>query len=116
MAVTMSQLLGSKEDVVEDCRKQVKMLALNEKYRMAAEIIMKDGTRRIYRTKAIDRKSAIRETLTFVEALEQKTGDKVMWKFKGESLYQFSNNYTAQPSLISRAKKAFLGYFFDLED
>jgi hypothetical protein len=116
MAVTMSQLLGKEEDVFEYCRKHTKALASNEKYRLSAEILMKNGTRRIYRAKAIDQKSATREILTFVVAIEEATGETVMWRKTGDKTYHMSKNNTSRPSLLQRSKSAFFSYFFDLEE
>lgn len=114
-AVSMAEVLGSKNDVIEDCRKQVQVLSSNEKYRLTAEILLKNGDRRIFRAKTIDKKSATREVLTFVAAVEEATGETVMWRFKGEKTYHMSTNYNAQPSIFQRTKSAFLNYFFDLQ-
>jgi Family of unknown function (DUF6018) len=114
MAVTMSQLLGNKEDVFEHCRKNFQVLSSKENYRVTAEILLKNGDRRVYRAKTIDQKAATREVLTFVQAVEKAIGETVMWRFKGENTYHMSTNYTAQPSIFNRAKSAFLHYFFDL--
>ncbi|MGS2778407.1 DUF6018 family natural product bioysynthesis protein [Robertmurraya sp. GLU-23] len=116
MAVTMSQLLGIQGDVVEDCRKKTKALASNAKYRMSIEVLLKDGTRRFYIAKELDQKKALREVLTFVAAIESATGEKVMWRRTGEKTYHMSTNYTSRPSLVERAKSAFLSYFFDIEN
>lgn len=116
MAVTMSQILGMQEDVVEDCRKKTKGLASNAKYRMSFEVLLKDGTRRFYIAKELDQKKALREVLTFVAAVESATGETVMWRRTGERTYHMSTNYTSGPSLLERAKTAFLGYFFELEN
>lgn len=111
----MSEVLGSNQkNVIEDCRKQVQVLSNNEKYRLTAEVLMKDGERRIFRARAVDKKSATREVLTFVAAVEEATAETVMWRFKGENTYHMSTNYNAQPSIFDRAKSAFLSYFFDL--
>ncbi|RHW35944.1 hypothetical protein D1B31_17790 [Neobacillus notoginsengisoli] len=112
---TMSQLLGTKEDVIDNCRRQFQVLTSNQKYRVTAEILLKEGERRIYRAKSFDRNSATREVLTFVAAVENATGETVMWRFKGEKTYHMSTNYNAQPSIFKRAKSSLLNYFFDLE-
>lgn len=115
-AVSMAEVLGSNQkDVFEDCRKRVQVLDSNEKYRLTAEIVLKDGNRRYYRAKTVDKNSAAREILTFVTALEEGLGEKVMWRFKGEDKYHFSTNYEAKPSFFQLAKSAFFRYFFDLE-
>ena len=85
-ALTMSEVFGNKEDVFEDCKKQVQVLSSNEKYRLTAEIVLKNGDRRYYRAKTIDKASAVREILTFVTALEEGIGENVMWRFKGEEI------------------------------
>ncbi|MEI2356679.1 DUF6018 family natural product bioysynthesis protein [Mesobacillus zeae] len=110
MTVTLPQLLRSKSDVFENCRKQVHV---GGSYRMTAEIILKSGERRFFRTKSIDKNSAVREVLTFIAAIEDAKGESVMWRFKGEDTYHMSTNYTTTPSFLNRAKDAFLSYFFE---
>lgn len=110
----LAEVIGSKSDVFEDCRKRVQVLSNTEKYRLTAEILMKDGSRRIFRAKAVDKNSATREVLTFVAAVEEATAETVMWRFKGENTYHMSTNYNARPSIFERAKAAFLTYFIDL--
>lgn len=115
-AATIAEVLGSnKKDVFEDCKQRVQVLDSNEKYRISAEIILKEGNRRYYRARTVDKNSAAREILTFVSALEEGLGYNVMWRFAGEDKYHFSTNYQAKPSLIQQAKSAFFRYFFDLE-
>ncbi|MDE3840970.1 hypothetical protein C0966_17025 (plasmid) [Bacillus methanolicus] len=114
MAVTMPELLG-KRDVIEDCRKHIKILN-SDKYRVTAELVLTNGDRRIYRAKSINQDFAIREILTFVGAVEKATGGTVMWRLKGEKTYHLSTNYTLKPSILQRAKKAVLSYFFDIEE
>lgn len=115
-AVTMAEVLGSNQnDIFEDCRKKVQVLDSNEKYRLSAEIVLKDGNRRYYRARTVDKNSAAREILTFVSALEQGLGYNVMWRFAGEDKYHFSTNYQAKPSIFQQAKSAFFRYFFELE-
>ncbi|MFT9496764.1 MULTISPECIES: DUF6018 family natural product bioysynthesis protein [Bacillota] len=113
MAVNMAELLG-KRDVVEDCRQQIRTLNSHH-YRVTAELVFKNGDRRIFRAKSVDQNSAIREVLTFVSAVEEATGESVMWRLRGENTYHLSTNYTAKPSLLQRTKKAFLSYFFDID-
>jgi hypothetical protein len=115
MAVTMSELLG-KHDVVEDCRRQIQLVSKAElNARQTAEIIMKDGSRRIFRAKAIDQTSAIREILVFVGAIEEATGSSVMWRLKGDKTYHLGTSYHAKPSTLTRVKDTVLKYFFDLD-
>lgn len=115
-AVTLAEVLGSKkEDIFEDCRKQVQVLGKNDKFRIVAEINMKSGERRYYRAKSVDHTSAVRETLTFIAALEEGTGENVLWRFKGEKNFTFSTNYNGKPSVLQQAKSAFFRYFFELE-
>ena len=65
-AITMAEVLGSNQnDVFEDCRKRVQVLDSNEKYRLSAEIVLKDGNRRYYRARTVDKNTAAREILTF---------------------------------------------------
>lgn len=113
MAVTMQDLF-SKRDVVEDCRHQIKVVKNHHKFRITAELVLKDGERRIFRAKSVDKNAAIREVLTFVSAVERATGDKVMWRLKGDKTYYLSTNYTAKDSFFERSKKAFLSYFFEI--
>jgi Family of unknown function (DUF6018) len=122
MAVTMSELFGTK-DLIEDCRQQTKMIGANERNRMSAEILLKNGDRRIYRAKSLTQKNIRREVLTFVAAVEEATGETVVWRFKGEKTYHFSINYTSGPSTLQKtktvltsAKKAIVDYFFPIED
>ncbi|KZE67932.1 hypothetical protein AWM68_17310 [Fictibacillus phosphorivorans] len=115
MAVTMSELFGTK-NVIEDCRQQTKMIGSNDRTRISAEILLKNGDRRIYRAKSLTQKNAKREVVSFVAAVERATGEKVIWRFKGEETYQFSTNFTSQPSLFQKAKKSLLDYFFPIED
>ncbi|MFD5853621.1 DUF6018 family natural product bioysynthesis protein [Cytobacillus pseudoceanisediminis] len=65
MAVTMSQLLGIPGDVIEDCRKEIRLLPLNDRYCISAEILLRNGERRYFRAKSIDKKSATQEVLLF---------------------------------------------------
>lgn len=116
MAVTMSQLLGKPGDVIEDCRKEIRLLPSNDRYRISAEILLRNGERRYFRAKSIDRKSATQEVLLFIAAVENATGETVMWRLKGEKTYHMSTNYEVSPSFIQRTKKAILGYFFDIEE
>lgn len=116
MSVTMSQLLGVQNDVVEDCRQQIRILNnFESRTRVSAELILRDGSRRIYRAKAVDKQSAIKEILTFVKAVEDNTNDSVVWRLKGEKTYQMGANYDVQPSLLKKAKDSFMKYFFDVE-
>jgi Family of unknown function (DUF6018) len=114
-AVPMSEVFGSKRDVITDCRQQMKGLSSNGKFRISAELVLKNGDRRFFNARAIDKTSAIREILTFVAAVEEATGEQIMWRLKGDKTYHFSTNYTTRPSILNRAKSAFLNYFFDLE-
>lgn len=116
MAVTMSQLLGKPGDVIEDCRKEIRLLPSNDRYRISAEILLRNGERRYFRAKSIDRKSATQEILLFIAAVENATGETIMWRLKGEKTYHMSTNYEVSPSFIQRTKKAILGYFFDIEE
>jgi len=101
-----------KQLLVEECRQQVKLVSIPGKFRLTAELILKDGTRRIYRAKSIDKDAAVTEVLTFVQAIEHTTGELVVWKFRGDSTYHMSTNYHPKPSFFKRLAN----YFFDLDD
>ncbi|WP_374717763.1 DUF6018 family natural product bioysynthesis protein [Neobacillus sp.] len=113
MSMTISELFGTK-DIFEDCRRKADIFGSNS--RISAELILKNGDRRIYRAKSIDKTFAIREILTFVAAVEEATGESVMWRLKGDNQYHYSINYVAKPSLLQRAKKNLLKYFFEIEE
>lgn len=111
--VTLAEVLR-KNDIIEDCRKSTKALSSGN-YRVTAELFLKNGERRIFRAKAIDKNFAIREIVEFVAAIEEKTGENVFWRLRGDKTYHFSTNYTASPSFFQKAKKLLIGYFFDIE-
>lgn len=111
--VTLAEVLG-RRDIIEDCRMTKKALS-STNYRVTAELILKNGERRIFRAKAIDKNYAIREILEFVAAIEENTGESIFWRLKGDKTYYFSTNYTASPSFFQKAKKLLIGYFFDIE-
>ncbi|QAS54834.1 DUF6018 family natural product bioysynthesis protein [Halobacillus litoralis] len=119
MAMTIAEFFGI-EDRVEDCRKEVqaKEVAL-ERSPYKAEIIRKDGERRIYPCRSSQKKVAIKEILLFVKSIEEATGEKVAWRFKGEKVFHFSqqtfNEVSSKTSIKGKMKK-FLNAFFDLED
>jgi hypothetical protein len=111
---TMSELFETK-DVFEDCRKKVQTLSSTEKYRISAELVLKNGNRRYFRAKSIDRKTAIREVLTFIGAIEELSGEKAIWRLRGENKYNLGTNYSGHLSFLQRTKNTLLGYFFDIE-
>lgn len=116
MSTTLASLLG-KSDVIEDCRQQILRGVSNiGDTRVTAEIQLKDGSRRIFRAKSIDRNSAIHEIVKFVAAVEEATGSNVIWRLKGEKTYNFSTNYSTPPSKFKRFKKEFLDFFFGLDE
>lgn len=116
MTVKMSQLLGKEEDVFQNCRKDLRLINVERISRITAEIILKNGDRRYFRAKSVDKNTGVKEILLFIDALEASTGDTVMWRLKGEKTYHMSTNYNTQPSLFHRTKNALLNYFFDLEN
>lgn len=106
----MPELLG-KHDVIEDCRRN--FIKSWGNYHLSAELILKNGDRRIYRAKAIDKNSAIREIIEFVATIEEATGEQVVWRLRGQKTYQFSTNYV-KTSLSQKAKRL-INYLFDLD-
>lgn len=99
-----------RKDVVEECRQQVKSLSIAGNYRLTAEIIFQNGNRRYYRAKSLNKKVAISEILTFIQSIEMATGEKLMWRFKGEKMYHMSTNYEMpKKSLLNRI----VSYFFE---
>lgn len=103
---------AKKEFLIEECKKQVKLVCIPGNFRLVAEIRMEDGKMRKYTARSIDKESATKEVLTYVQALEENTGEKVFWRFKGDKTYFMSTNYHKKPSLFKR----FANYFFELED
>ncbi|MDC3424367.1 DUF6018 family natural product bioysynthesis protein [Aquibacillus sp. 3ASR75-11] len=119
MANTMAELFG-KTDVIEDCRKAVHNgeFTSSLRSRITAELILKDGTRRIFRCRSNDRQKALHEVLTFVEAVEGATGERVIWRFKGEKTYRFGSEMPVEFSKSWNFKIGFrklLAEFFDLD-
>lgn len=115
MAVTtMQDLFG--RDPIEDCRKQVRLLTKEDFLtRATAEINLKDGTKRIYRARAVNKKAAIKEILAFIKAVELATGHSVMWRLKGEKTFNIGATYNFKPSIFQQAKDALLGFFIELD-
>lgn len=116
MAVTLAEVFGTR-DVVEDCKQSVQSKPLFSSFapRLFGEVILRDGTRRMYRTRATKKKAAEQEILVFVASLEQAIGDTVMWRIKGEKEYRLSTQQTVSKSRGTNLKQAILS-FFDLED
>ena len=114
---TTTNKLTINHEVFEDCRRNMETVNVYERTtRMSAEIIFKNGDRRIYHAKSDSKKYAIKEVTIFVESIEDAIGEKVMWRLKGDKQYNFSTNYhiNENESLPVRMKKAILGYFFDI--
>lgn len=112
----MPELLGSKKNIIEDLRNQIRVLSNEGNVRVTAELQLKNGDRRIYRAKSIDRNSAIREIIKFVAAIEKTTGESVLWRLKGEKTYHLGTNFTSKKPSVKRTFDSFVNYFFGLED
>ncbi|MGN7300415.1 DUF6018 family natural product bioysynthesis protein [Ferdinandcohnia sp. SAFN-114] len=117
MAQTMAELFN-KGDVIEDCRKMVLSKGRHQRARVSAEIILKDGTRRFYRCLSIESDEAYNEVLTFVKAIEDATGESVVWRFKGDKTYHLGCTQPIQVenskllSKLSKLRDGFMGFFF----
>lgn len=84
---TATNKLSINHEVFEDCRKHMETVNVYERTtRMSAEIIFKNGDRRIYHAKSDSKKYAVKEVINFVQSIEEAIGDTVMWRFKGENL------------------------------
>lgn len=110
----MAMLLGGKANqyhlMIDEIRREVKRLSIPGRYRLTAEILLNDGSRWIYRAKAIDQDHALNEVLTFVEAIERNTGESVVWRLRGENTYRMGVNVAfKKPSLIDRIIEYFFG-------
>ncbi|OUM90438.1 MAG: hypothetical protein BAA00_18320 [Parageobacillus thermoglucosidasius] len=103
----MAVMFGPKDPIIE-CREEAKRTNVPGRYRITAEILLKNGSRRIYRAKAIDRKSAVQEVLTFVDAVQRHTGETVMWRFRGENTYHMGTNFSKK-TIFNRIFE----FFFD---
>lgn len=94
----MTSFIGTNQNphplLIEGIRREVKKLSVPGRYRLTAEILLKDGSRWIYRAKAIDKDSALAEILTFVNSVEENIGERVMWRLRGESTYHMGVNFT----------------------
>ena len=117
MAQTMAELF-SKGDVIEDCRKMVQTKGRHLRARVSAEIILKDGTRRFYRCRSIKRDEAFNEVLTFLKAVEDATGESVVWRFKGDKTYHMGCTQPIQVenskllNKLTKLRDGFMGFFF----
>lgn len=79
-----------------------------------AEIRLEDGNKRYFHATSKRKKAAIKEITQFVEALENATHQRVLWRLKSESTYHFGSDLTHE-SFSNKVAKVF-NYFFDLED
>lgn len=104
-----------KKDIVEDCRKEFSVSKSWSNSRIAAELILKDGTRRIYRCKSVEQQLAVREVIAFVKGLEENTGDTVIWRFKGSNQYHMGSDLPIQYSKAKQLKNKLVDFFFGLE-
>jgi hypothetical protein len=115
-ATTIGDLFG--RDKIEDAKSIARTYPRYSSFGgLTAQIIMPNGNRRFFRSKSLDHKTAIKEVLTFVNAVEELTGERVMWKLKGENTYHLSTNFTGPVSLPQRISTSFqkvLKYFFDI--
>ncbi|MCM3216794.1 DUF6018 family natural product bioysynthesis protein [Niallia taxi] len=112
---TATNKLTINYEVFEDCSKQMETVNVYERTtRMSAEIIFKNGDRRIYHAKTDLKKYAIKEIIIFVKSIEEASGEKVMWRLKGTKHYNMSTNFQQKTSMSSRIKEAFISIFFDI--
>lgn len=108
----LSEALNGKRDVFEDCRQKIqKKSSRVHSYRLTAEIILKDGTRRYYRCKNVDHKSAMREVLTFVKSIETELDQQVAWRFKGQNNYYIGSDMPIEFTKRHKIKNIFLQLF-----
>lgn len=110
MGVLLSELFN-KSDVIEDCRQSRGNLSLVNPYRLTVEINFKQGEKRFYRCKQVDRNYALSEVLTLIKSIEKQTTEKVIWRFKGEETYYIGSDKPAQYSRLSKLKESFLEFF-----
>lgn len=108
----LAQLL-EKKDVIEDCRKKVaENFTISNPYRLGVEINLKGGQKRYFTCRNIDRKHATREALSVIKAIEDETGEKVLWRFKGEETYHMGTDKPIEyTSLMTKMKYACLEFF-----
>lgn len=85
---------------------------------IGAEIILEDGSRRYFRCRSNNKNRATYEVLLFIESLEKHTGDRVMWRFRGESTYHMSTDVPenlVKKSNLKEKCRQFFNYFFELD-
>ncbi|MFC0273572.1 DUF6018 family natural product bioysynthesis protein [Metabacillus herbersteinensis] len=115
MGATLAEFFN-KRDVIENCRKAVQGKTIfYHQPRIAAEVILKNGTRRIFRCRSNNHSTAIGEVLAFVKAVEVATEESVVWRFKGEKVFHMGSE---KPFELSKKNKVlhFIKELFDLND
>lgn len=85
--------------------------------RTGVEIILQDGTRRYYRPRATRHKALLSEVKTFIHCLQEETGSKVMWRFRGNDTFHMGTDrlrYASGQPIKEKFTKV-VEYFFDLD-
>ncbi|UAL49873.1 hypothetical protein K7887_22410 (plasmid) [Sutcliffiella horikoshii] len=115
MAQTLVELIGGKKDAVtEYLANRPTLQVITRQKRIKAEIIFKDGERRIFPCRAENREKAVVEVLHFVDCMERQTGQTIVWSFLGEKEYYIGSKSPVKQKQSIRTR--LFDYFFGLDD
>lgn len=112
---TLVELIGGKKDVVaEYLANRPALQVITRQKRIKAEVIFKDGERRIFPCRAETREKAVAEVLHFVDCMERQTGQSIVWSLLGEKEYYIGSSHPVKKKQSIGSK--LFDYFFGLED